>query len=118
MTTLTIIVSALGGGRYSARLDGRELCQSRIPFLSAARTLQREGVEPSTRLQMIRAGSDVVALRSTVGTAADLTVVDNDRDGPILARYRPFVAAERGEAPRSRPPAAVPVPAATHGAPA
>jgi hypothetical protein len=39
-------------GRFHAALDGRRLCTSRTPLLSAARALQTEGVPAKTPLAM------------------------------------------------------------------
>jgi hypothetical protein len=90
---MNITVTPLRRGRFAACLDGRLLCHSRTPFLSAARVLQREGVPDETPITMRHEGEIEVALRSTVGAAAKLTIVENEREGPRFARYRPFSAA-------------------------
>lgn len=89
--TLTIIVSAVRPGRYSARLDGRELCRSTEPFFTSARALMREGVDPDTLITMQHEGSGVPSFVPVkLGMAAKRIVVENDREGPRVARYRPF----------------------------
>jgi hypothetical protein len=90
---LNIVVSTHSltsrGYRYAARLNGRLLCISRTPFLSAARVLLDEGVDPETVLTSTREGSDTVSLRSTLGEAAKWTVLENERHGPKRVRYSP-----------------------------
>lgn len=100
---MVITLSPAGRGRFRASLGSRILCTSDTPFLSAARVLMRDGVDPSTPLEMTREGSDTVDLRSTVGAAARLTVVENDHVGPVFRPYRSFPADLR---PRSREVAA------------
>ena len=64
-----------GRGSFRAMVGERVLViSSRTPFLSAARVLLAEGVNPETRIWMRHAHSSVVSLRSTVGEAATLTV--------------------------------------------
>ena len=105
--TLNLIVSPLptspSGQHYEARLDGMVVCRSRTPFLSAARALLEAGHAPGTILTMRHEGSDTVSLRATLGAAAKLTVVENSREGPRFACYRPPpstmpIAAVRGRA--------------------
>jgi hypothetical protein len=69
-----IIVRPVGRGRYAAFLEGHLLCKRETPLLSSARVLKAEGVRDDTSLEMIHEGSTVVALRSTVGSAAGLRV--------------------------------------------
>lgn len=87
---MLITISPAGRERYHARLGHRLLCTSRTPFTDAARVLAREGVSPSTPLQMSREGHDTVDLISTVGAAARLTVLENERRGPVFIAHRPF----------------------------
>jgi hypothetical protein len=77
------------GQLYQAQLDGEALCVSRTPFLSAARILLERGHSSGTILTMSHAGADTVSLRSTLGTAAKLTVIENETAGPRFGRYRP-----------------------------
>jgi hypothetical protein len=78
------------GQWYEARLDERVLCETRTPFLSAARVLLAEGVDPMRMLEGRREGNGGrVDLRARVGVAAGLTVIEDERRGPVLARYRP-----------------------------
>jgi hypothetical protein len=92
---ITIILNPIGRGRFAAALDERVLCRSRRPFLDSARVLLAEGADPATPFAMRHAGSDYDALRSTIGQAAGLTVLEPDdpRDGriyPRFARHQPW----------------------------
>jgi hypothetical protein len=100
---MVITISPAGRGRLRASLGTRILCTSDTPFFAAARVLLREGVNPKTPLEMTREGSDTVDLRSTVGAAAGLTVVENDHVGPI---FRPYKALPADLRARSREVAA------------
>ncbi|KRE03560.1 hypothetical protein ASE63_25975 [Bosea sp. Root381] len=89
---MIITISPAGRGRFRSYLGTRLLCTSPTPFLSSARVLLREGVDPSTPLEMTREGSDAVDLRSTVGVAARFTVSENDHEGPVFRAYKAFPA--------------------------
>jgi hypothetical protein len=126
-TTLVLVVSPSlkGDGRkaYSTRgqlfdgkVDGRSVVKrSPTPFCTAARVLLAEGIKPDTKLFMRHEGSPYDALRSTVGTAAKLTVADGSTGKPVFV---PWVDLRETWSPtaRSGPPmratgsAAVPVP--------
>lgn len=87
--TLDILVSPTDrAGMYRAEVDGRHVVTARTPLFAAARVLQDEGVSPETPLSMRWAGSEIDALRSTVGAAAALTVTE-DAYGTRFATYRP-----------------------------
>jgi hypothetical protein len=85
---LELVAAPAGAGKFAARLGGRELCASK-PFLDAARVLLAEGADPATVLQMRHEGGSTPALRSTVGTAAGLTVLEGDLR-PRFARWQAF----------------------------
>jgi hypothetical protein len=85
---MEIIVAETGSARFAAWLNGELLCQSRTPLLSAARELLGRGVPASTELAMRHAGSSIVAMRTTVGAAARLTV----EEGEGAPRFRPYKA--------------------------
>jgi hypothetical protein len=82
-----IISPPLRGEHWRATWLGAELAHSRTPLLSAARELQRRGVRDTAEIGMRHAGSTVIAMRTTVGAAARLTVIENDRGGPWLGAY-------------------------------
>ena len=79
--------------RFIARLgdEGRVLGTFTAPLCGGARVLLAEGVPPETPVQMRHAGSATIALRSTVGRAASLTVNEETGDGkPRFAKWRPI----------------------------
>jgi hypothetical protein len=86
---LEVVVAPAGAGKFAAGLDGRELYAIAKPFLDAARVLLAEGVDAETVLEMRHAGSNTLTLRSTVGTAAGLTVLEGDLR-PRFARWQAF----------------------------
>jgi len=77
-------------GKFSAHLlDGRKLLSSsRQPLLDAARDLA-QGILPETPLAMQHKGSATIAMTSTVGEAAKLTV-EEEPGGPRFRKWRPF----------------------------
>lgn len=87
---MNITLRPVGRGRFAASVDGRVLCDSRTPFLDAARTLLSEGVSPNEILTASHEGSPVVAMKASVGKAAGLTVIEKDSEGPRFASYRPL----------------------------
>jgi hypothetical protein len=93
--TITIEVSPSPGraGRFIAALapSGRVLGAFSAPLCGAARVLLAEGIQPETCLQMRHAGSETLALRSTVGVAAGLAVSEEGSTGaPQFTRFKPF----------------------------
>jgi hypothetical protein len=80
-------------GKFSAHLlDGRKLLSSsRQPLLDAARVLPAQGIPPETPLAMQHKGSATIAMTSTVGEAAKLTV-EEEPGGPRFRKWRPFPA--------------------------
>ena len=80
-------------GKFSAHLlDGRKLLSSsRQPLLDAARVLLAQGIPPETPLAMQHKGSAIIAMTSTVGEAAKLTV-EEEPGGPRFRKWRPFPA--------------------------
>jgi hypothetical protein len=79
------------GRLFDAELDGRVLVRrSAAPFCDAARLLLAEGVDPATKLVMRHSGSEIDALRSTIGAAAKLTVSDDNSGKPRFRSYRPW----------------------------
>ncbi|MER2268425.1 hypothetical protein [Methylobacterium oxalidis] len=83
---------------YDAYLGYTLLCTSRIPFFDGARVLLSEGHDPNTPLAMRHQGSAHASLRSTIGSAAKLTVVENGRDGPVFGAYEPYPLKEKRKA--------------------
>ena len=88
-TTITITITALGRGLYAAHHAGhRLLAASSQPFLDGCRVLLSEGWPPDTPVAMAHAGSPHIALRSTVGKAAALTV--SEAHGARFERWKAF----------------------------
>jgi hypothetical protein len=77
-------------GRFEARLNGRLICTSSQPLLDGARVLLAEGLDPASPIAMRHEGASYDALRSTVGTAAKLTVRETETEGPRFVRWKPF----------------------------
>ena len=73
-------------GKFSAHLgdDRKLLSSSRQPLLDVARVLLAEGIPPETPIAMQHKGSAIIAMTSTVGEAAKLTV----KEGPVGPRFR------------------------------
>lgn len=92
MEPIIITAAPAGRGRYHASVDGRYICSTRQPFLDAARCLAAQGIDPSTPIALVHAGSDTISMRSTIGVAAGLSVEEGDR--LTLRRYRPPSAVE------------------------
>ena len=74
-------------GLFDAYFDGRWLCRSHAPLLSAARVLLAEGIPPETPIMMRHQGSETISLRSTVGGAAALVVESSRWGRPVPARH-------------------------------
>ncbi len=78
------------GPLFGAMVDGRPIVtRSTTPFCDAARVLLAQEVDPATVLVMRHKGADYNALRSTIGSAAGLTVKDGGDGKPRLAKWRP-----------------------------
>jgi hypothetical protein len=88
--TIGVRFRPLGQGRFAAMFAGRELCRSRTPLLTAARVLLEEGWSPDCPLHGSHEGSPIVALRSTIGAAARLTVWEPDREGISFEAWSPY----------------------------
>jgi hypothetical protein len=89
---IRIVVSLHAGSAVAAFdgfLGGERLCTSTEPFLAAARELLKRGVDPSCPLEMWHPGQTSWALRSTVRTAAAMTVSEHHH-APRFVKYRPF----------------------------
>jgi hypothetical protein len=80
-------------GRFIACLGERILhTATRQPLLDCARILLGEGADPMARIEMRHAGAEYVALSSTIGAAAKLTVAERDRgNGPLFEQWKPRI---------------------------
>jgi hypothetical protein len=85
--------------RFVAAIGGRVLGAFSAPLCGSARVLLAEGIAPETCLRMRHAGSEVVALTTTVGVAAGLRVDEGVGSGaPRFAKWRPFDRSRLGAA--------------------
>lgn len=75
-------------GRFDAIFRGAIIAErTHTPFCDAARAMLAKGyAKGSDQLEMQHIGSDTIALRSTVGTAARTTVTE---DGTKFIKWRP-----------------------------
>lgn len=88
---IDLVIYPLGCGIYRVECDGRVICQrSSEPLLDGARALHRGGVGPGARVSLRHAGSEHRSLVSTIGGAANLTVEESSKRGPIFRQYRPW----------------------------
>ena len=89
-TTISITVkSADTAGMFTTMLEGEVLVESSAePLLAAARTLIEQGVDPNITIAMQHPGSTTIALSSTIGVAARLTVEDGPNGCPRFRRWR------------------------------
>jgi hypothetical protein len=79
---------------------GELLGQTRDCIYGAARLLLEKGLaDPNDTIQTIWEGSGRLSLRAIVGEAAKWTVVETDKRGPHLRRFRP----RRGSTAREEP---------------
>jgi hypothetical protein len=86
--------------RFIASLaaSGRVLGSFSSPLCGVARVLLSEHVSPDTVLQMRHTGSDAIALRSTVGAAAGLTVSEEASTGaPQFVKWKDWANREAAE---------------------
>lgn len=81
------------GQRYAAALDGRVLCTSRQPLFDAARVLLSEGAPPDAVLAARHVGTPTIAMRSTVGEAAQWAIEERNRGGLRRLPWRPYSVA-------------------------
>lgn len=85
-----ILLTPQGRGRYLARHGERVLHHmTDQPLFDCARVLLRDGAKPSSTISTVHENG-TVAMASTIGTAARLTVSETDDRGPVFAPYREF----------------------------
>jgi hypothetical protein len=88
---ITVAAIPARPGTFTAHLDGRPIVTSRQPFLDAARELLKLGHLADAIIIMRHAGSEIDALRSTIGKAARLTVKEAAAGrGPRFAPWNVF----------------------------
>ena len=86
-----IFVPADRLGRFWPYVDGQRITKrsTRQPFYDGARALAAAGYAPETQLDARHQGSDIVAMRSSLGEAARWTVAERDRNGLRRELWRP-----------------------------
>jgi hypothetical protein len=93
---INVTVSKAGYGKrgqlFNFSIDGRRIVSpSTTPFVDATRVLLKEGVNPDTPIFVFHEGCGYYSLKSTVGKAAKLTVIDRGH-GPTISPWRPLSA--------------------------
>jgi hypothetical protein len=83
-----IILHPAGGGRYSAIWSGAVIATASAAITAGARALLELGVPPDEELIARHKGSDIIAMRGTVGGFAKLTVKETP-NGPRLVPWTP-----------------------------
>jgi len=88
IVNITVGKPKLGKRRtvYDVRM-GFLLGSYRCPFFGAARKLLELGFPESATLVMWHEGSTTWAMRGPLGKAAKLTVLENEKAGPVLRAY-------------------------------
>ena len=87
-------------GNYMASLDGKIIVAStREPLLAGARALLKQGADPNSVVTTRHAGSDHWAMRSTIGAAAALTVVERNSGGIRFGKWQEFAFTRRRAPP-------------------
>ncbi len=85
-------------GRYRVtdRETGQEwIASTATPFFSAARTLASIGARDEDRLEMYRPGKEAPDMVGTIGRAKGLTVMEGDRQGPRVGKFKEYDMSER-----------------------
>ena len=100
MTDITIIVRALGGSIFEARLEGyrHPLCRSITPLLTSARALAAYAVhDPKAMIYMRHEGSDAWACRGRIKDLAMIAVVERKGREPRFEPWAPRPYGINGE---------------------
>lgn len=74
--------------------DGTFLGHYREPLLSAARELLARGYDPGLTLGLTRDGTKV-DMSGTIGKLAKWTVKENNKAGPVFARFESYPSGNR-----------------------
>ena len=91
-----IKLSEASNGRSIMAYKGRAIGISRQPLFDGARyLLSRTQAQPTDIIETMR--GRVVSMRSEIGRASKLTVVETDRGGIGIRAYRPFNLAMLGK---------------------
>lgn len=101
-STIKIIFQAVDNvDRFRASLpDGTILVRSsRQPFLDAARVLIAAGHHADSHLEGWWPKAKTFALRARLGVAAQLSVLEKDKEKPRFVRWLPYTGPRRLQAP-------------------
>lgn len=93
-TKITISKAGYGkrGQLFNSSVDDRRIVSSSTtPFVDAARVLLNEGIHSDTPIFIFHEGCSYYSLKSTVGKAAKLTVIDRGH-APIFRPWRALSA--------------------------
>jgi hypothetical protein len=103
MSVHHVQIRHLGKGRWSATFKGEPLILSaREPNCAAARALRVLGASNHDHIAFSHAEQpDRVTMRGSVGWFADHTVIENERQGPRWAPYKPFAGKGHLSAPET-----------------
>jgi hypothetical protein len=95
--SIKLIVSPLEDfpGIFEAKVNDELIAKSRQPFLDSARKLIEAGSDPESTLTMYHKGSDTLALKSKLSSAAKITV---NEDGPKFRKFEPFTGITKKKA--------------------
>ena len=86
-----------GRTRVVDRETGQEwIAATREPFFATARLLASLGASDDDRLEMYRPGKASPDMLGTVGHAKGLTVVEGERQGPRVGKWRPYQLRNEG----------------------
>ena len=88
------IGTGVRGDRWRVTYAGIVIVESsKVPEFDAARYFTALGL--TGILETRHAGSAIVSMRLDIETAARLTVIENEKIGPKLGRWRPFDLTQR-----------------------
>jgi hypothetical protein len=77
------------GPRYRVTYLGETIVEgARTPLFDACRALRARGV--TGKLAMYSRGGTVARAKVDIEEGAELTIIENAKEGPRLARYRPY----------------------------
>jgi hypothetical protein len=89
----------IGHNRYFVDYRGERIGEFRTPTCEASRYLLEKGLAAEAdAIQMFRDGA--LSMSGNVGALAKLTIIENEKVGPIWGKYRPML---EGVFPAARP---------------
>jgi len=70
------------------KINRRDMPNARTPILTYCRALIAEGHDPATRLEVFRERAEPDLIVRSIGEAAQLTVLEDDKGPPRFVPYR------------------------------